>query len=250
LAPSIAEGALITGSKSALADEVWSRRPELVLLRPEEQVRSGSEALRRGFNLAVAALTLILVAPLMVLIALAVKLSSRGPVIYRQLRVGIDRRRPGSSYSGRRTFDHGGQLFTMYKFRTMRHGEPGREVWASLRDARVTAVGAFLRKYRLDELPQLVNVIRGDMNLVGPRPEQPKIFLSLREQVDRYPLRQRALPGITGWSQINQSYDRCIDDVRRKVAFDIEYLSRASAVEDLKILARTVPVVLLRKGSW
>jgi lipopolysaccharide/colanic/teichoic acid biosynthesis glycosyltransferase len=193
--------------------------------------------------------TLILVAPLMVLIARG-EAELAGPVIYRQLRVGIDRRRPSSSYSGRRTFDHGGQLFTMYKFRTMRDGEPGREVWASLRDARVTALGAFLRRYRLDELPQLVNVIRGDMNLVGPRPEQPKIFLSLREQVDRYPLRQRALPGITGWSQINQSYDRCIDDVRRKVAFDIEYLSRASAVEDLKILLQTVPVVLLRKGSW
>jgi lipopolysaccharide/colanic/teichoic acid biosynthesis glycosyltransferase len=162
----------------------------------------------------------------------------------------VDRRRAGSGHSGRRGIDHGGKLFTMYKFRTMREAGGSRQVWATPGDARITAVGNFLRKYRLDELPQLVNVVKGDMNLVGPRPEQPVIFASLREQVNQYTLRQRALPGITGWAQINQSYDRCIEDVRRKVAYDLEYLGRSCATEDLKILLRTVPVVLTKKGTW
>jgi lipopolysaccharide/colanic/teichoic acid biosynthesis glycosyltransferase len=199
----------------------------------------------------VAMVGIVLALPLMVVIAIAIKLTSQGPVFYKQTRVGIDRRAARGG-NWRRTVDYGGRLFTIYKFRTMRAGadRQAQEVWATPEDPRVTSVGRVLRKYRLDELPQLLNVLRGEMNVVGPRPEQPKIFMSLREQVDRYAVRQRVLPGITGWAQINQDYDRCVDDVRRKVSLDIEYLQRASALEDLRILARTLPVVLMKKGAW
>jgi lipopolysaccharide/colanic/teichoic acid biosynthesis glycosyltransferase len=147
--------------------------------------------------------------------------------------------------------DYGGRLFTIYKFRTMRpEAGPTNEVWARPDDDRVTAVGRVLRKYRLDELPQLVNVLRGDMNIVGPRPEQPRIFMDLREQIGGYADRQRVLPGITGWAQINQSYDTSIEDVRRKVRYDLEYIHRQSTMRDLQILMRTVPVMLFKKGAW
>jgi lipopolysaccharide/colanic/teichoic acid biosynthesis glycosyltransferase len=208
---------------------------------------------RRALNVIVAAVALVLCAPLMLLIAALVKLSSPGPVIYKQTRVGLDRRNGEDDHlwRGRRRIDYGGRLFTMYKFRTMR-AEPGQtlQIWARPDDSRVTMVGRVLRRYRLDELPQLLNVIKGDMNIVGPRPEQPKIFMGLREQVDGYAQRQRVLPGITGWAQINQSYDRCVEDVRQKVKYDLEYIGRQSAHRDLAILLRTVPVVLFKRGGW
>ena len=106
-----------------------------------------------------------------------------------------------------------------------------------------------MRKYRLDEFPQLYNVLRGDMNLVGPRPEQPEIFARLSNLIERYADRQRVLPGITGWAQVNHRYDTNDEDVRRKVALDLQYIDRRSPVEDLRIMARTVPVMMLRKGS-
>jgi lipopolysaccharide/colanic/teichoic acid biosynthesis glycosyltransferase len=206
---------------------------------------------RRVLNVAVAAVGLVVTAPVLALIAAAIRLTSRGPVIYRQTRVGIDRR---SRFGGnhRRTVDLGGQPFTIYKFRTMAVDatEQRDECWASPSDPRVTRLGRVLRKYRLDELPQLYNVLRGDMNIVGPRPEQPTIFASLREQIPGYTVRQRVRPGITGWAQINQHYDTCVDDVKRKVAYDLEYLARQSVTEDLKIMLRTVPTVALRLGAW
>ncbi|MDH3457051.1 MAG: sugar transferase, partial [Gemmatimonadota bacterium] len=110
-------------------------------------------------------------------------------------------------------------------------------------------VGRFLRKYRLDELPQLLNVLRGDMNLVGPRPEQPEIFQELRHRVARYPERQRVLPGITGWAQVRHRYDTSIEDVKKKVEFDLEYIERCSAAEDAKIMLMTVPVMVFRRGA-
>jgi lipopolysaccharide/colanic/teichoic acid biosynthesis glycosyltransferase len=206
---------------------------------------------RRGLNVAVAAVSLVLLAPVLLLIALVVRLTSPGPVFYTQTRVGLDRRTAGGG-NWRRQYDHGGRLFTMYKFRTMAEADASgaSQVWATPDDPRITPVGRVLRKYRLDELPQLVNVLKGDMNIVGPRPEQPKIFRALREQVQRYPARQRVLPGITGWAQINQSYDRDIEDVRRKLRYDLEYATRVSAIQDLRIMLRTVPVVVLGKGAW
>lgn len=208
------------------------------------------EAGRRVVNVIVAAGALVLTAPLMAAIAVLVKLTSPGPVLYQQTRVGLDRRRdqngPGDS---RRRADVGGLPFTIYKFRTMRVHESD-EVWATQDDPRITALGRFLRKYRLDELPQLYNVLRGDMNIVGPRPEQPKIFATLREQIEHYPMRQQVRPGITGWAQINQHYDRSIADVRRKVELDLEYVERRSLLEDLSIMARTIPVMIFKRGAW
>jgi lipopolysaccharide/colanic/teichoic acid biosynthesis glycosyltransferase len=195
---------------------------------------------------------LILALPLMLAIALLIKLTSRGPVLYRQQRIGLDRRalsRAGGN--SRRGTDLGGRPFTMYKFRTMHVRPPqgDREVWAAQEDPRVTAIGRVLRKHRLDELPQLFNVLRGDMNVVGPRPEQPLIFVQLREHVEGYQRRQRVRPGITGWAQINQGYDSSLDDVRRKVTYDLQYIRQQSALQDLAIMARTVPVMMLRRGA-
>jgi lipopolysaccharide/colanic/teichoic acid biosynthesis glycosyltransferase len=210
-----------------------------------------SEMAARGLNVIVAVLALILLAPVFLLVAIAVKLTSRGPIFYTQTRVGIDRRwnRTHHLYD-RRATDLGGRVFTIYKFRSMTvDAEKTGAQWATKNDARVTPLGRFIRKTRLDELPQLINVIMGDMNIVGPRPERPCIFQRLRTDIPEYPLRQRAKPGITGWAQINQAYDSCLEDVRRKVQYDLEYLQRQGLVEDIKIMAKTVPVMLLRKGG-
>ncbi len=207
---------------------------------------------RRLLNVVIATLGLVLTLPLMVAIAVLIKLTSRGPVLFTQPRIGLDRRalsRAGGNT--RRHFDHGGRPFTMYKFRTMRVDDAASpEVWAQREDPRVTAVGRVLRKLRLDELPQLWNVLMGDMNVVGPRPEQPSIFVYLREQIQGYQRRQRVLPGITGWAQINRSYDSSVDDVREKLNYDLEYIRQQSAFEDLKIMLLTPAVMLGRRGGW
>ena len=219
------------------------------------QVRVDSLAVdraRRVLNVVIAAVSLVVAAPLMLVIALLIKLSSPGPVFYTQTRVGLDRRDPlDTRGDGRRQVDYGGKLFTIYKFRTMRPStQAAAQVWASPNDSRITPIGSVLRKYRLDELPQLVNVLRGEMNIVGPRPEQPNIFMQLRGEIEGYEQRQRVLPGITGLAQVSHHYDSCVDDVRRKLSFDLEYIRRESAREDLRILLRTVPVMLFRKGAW
>jgi lipopolysaccharide/colanic/teichoic acid biosynthesis glycosyltransferase len=172
-------------------------------------------------------------------------------VLYTQLRVGLDRRFRQSRTDERRKQDQGGKPFMIYKFRTMRVDAEadGRAVWAAEDDPRVTRVGAFLRRCRLDELPQLYNVLRGEMNIVGPRPERPSIFAEMRRTIPEYPLRQCVKPGITGWAQVNQAYDVCVDDVRRKVQYDIEYIQRQSLVEDLRIMSMTIPVMIMRRGG-
>ena len=207
---------------------------------------------RRYLNVAVALTLLVLVFPVMLLVALLVKLTSPGPVLFTQTRVGLDRRYVRPVGHWRRRVDYGGRLFTIYKFRTMYVQKDWNrdQVWAQPDDPRVTPLGRILRGFRLDELPQLVNVLRGDMNLVGPRPEQPKIFQDLRHQVHAYGVRQRVLPGITGWAQINHHYDRSLEDVRTKLSYDLEYVTRQSLLHDAAILLRTVPVVLLRRGAW
>jgi lipopolysaccharide/colanic/teichoic acid biosynthesis glycosyltransferase len=210
--------------------------------------------LRRVLNIAIALIALVLTLPLMLLVMLAVRLSSRGPVFYTQTRIGLNRRQllPGNARCPQA--DCGGKPFTIYKFRTMRvngHGpKQSGQVWATPDDPRITRVGRILRLYRLDELPQLVNVLLGDMDIVGPRPEQPAIFAQLREQIPGYEDRQRVRPGITGWAQINQHYDTSIEDVRKKLAFDLEYISRRSIWEDLRIMLRTLPVVTGKMGGW
>lgn len=203
-----------------------------------------------GFNFVVATAALVLLSPVMLLIALAIKVDSPGPVIFRQLRVGRDRRgeesRETDGDDGHRSEDLGGRPFFIYKFRTMEVNaeEETGPVWASSDDDRCTRVGRFLRRYRLDELPQLWNVLRGEMSVVGPRPERPSYVKVLRREIDEYPDRQKVRPGITGWAQIHQEADRSVDDVRQKVDYDIEYLQRRSLKMDLQIMLRT-PIVML-----
>lgn len=208
---------------------------------------------RRLLNVSLATIGIIVAAPIMVVVAVLVKLTSRGPVVYTQTRVGLDQRTPGAgSENRRRTKDIGGKPFRIYKFRTMQVDAEAKSgaVWATPSDPRLTPVGGFLRQYRLDEIPQLFNVLKGDMNIVGPRPERPQLFETLKLQVEFYHLRQRAKPGITGLAQISQQYDGCLDDVRRKVQFDLDYLRRRSLAQDIRIMLKTVPVVLFRKGGW
>ncbi|MDQ2767205.1 MAG: sugar transferase [Gemmatimonadota bacterium] len=212
-----------------------------------------SEVANRCVNILLASIALVVLSPVIVLVALAVKLTSRGPVVYSQTRVGLDRRRHyiDALYSNRKQ-DQGGMVFTIYKFRTMRADAERNSgaVWATRNDPRVTKLGRILRRTCLDELPQLVNVLKGDMNIVGPRPERPSIFVRLREDLPDYRLRQRTRPGITGWAQINHSYDTSIDDVRAKIRYDLEYLERQCLAEDLKIMVKTVPVMLFRRSGW
>lgn len=202
----------------------------------------------------IAGVALIFSGPVLIVFAALVRLTSPGPIFYSQARVGIDRRRlreNGNTYD-RRGRNLGGLPFMIYKFRTMHVGaeRPSGAVWATREDPRVTTVGRFMRKFRIDEIPQLINVIRGDMNIVGPRPERPSIFSRLCDDIEEYPLRQQTRPGITGWAQINQAYDTSVEDVRMKVRYDLEYLQRQGVREDLRIMARTVPVMIFRRGGW
>lgn len=207
----------------------------------------------RALNVGIAVIALVLLTPVLVLFALLVKITSHGPILYSQTRIGEDRRRRGVARPlvERRACDLGGRPFTIYKFRSMALDAEARggAVWATRGDPRVTAIGRIMRSTRIDEIPQLLNVIMGDMNIVGPRPERPAIFSRLRDDITDYQLRQLAKPGITGWAQINQSYDTCLDDVKSKVRYDLEYIARQSVTEDLKIMLRTVPVMVFKKGA-
>jgi lipopolysaccharide/colanic/teichoic acid biosynthesis glycosyltransferase len=219
----------------------------------EPRVAAGDvldEQWRRVLNFCVALVGIVLTAPLMLLIAILVRATSPGPALFRQLRVGIDRRRlRGDAAHHYRLSDVGGRLFVIYKFRTMYVDAHAAQLWATDGDPRITPVGRVFRKFRVDELPQLFNVLRGDMNVVGPRPEQPEIFVTLRDQIETYSWRQEVHPGITGWAQINLPYDRDIGDARRKLELDLDYIRRKSPMHDLTIMVRTLPVMLGHRGA-
>lgn len=242
----------------AAAEDREVARPPIATL-PAPPLRPLAEAagstrgdrVRRIVNVLAAGVGLLLAAPLMVLIGAAIAVTSGVPILYSQPRIGLDRRtRRAGPAAERRTSDQGGRPFRIYKFRTMRVGTDENQLWASPGDPRVTRLGRVLRRLRLDELPQLYNVLIGDMNVVGPRPEQPRIFLELSRDLPDYAHRQRVLPGITGWAQINHHYDRYLEDVKRKLSLDLEYMERLSAAEDLRIMARTLPVMLRGTGGW
>jgi lipopolysaccharide/colanic/teichoic acid biosynthesis glycosyltransferase len=227
--------------------------PVTALEVPEVEVAERSEFVSRALNVLIAGIALMLLAPLCVIVAALVKLTSKGPVFYTQTRIGLDRRwrRAEADEADRRVEDLGGQPFTILKFRSMTVDaeKNGQAVWAAKHDARVTGIGRILRKTRIDEIPQLVNVLRGEMNIVGPRPERPSIVVRLRESIPEYTQRHRVKPGITGWAQINHSYDSCIEDVKKKVEFDLEYIASQGVWTDLKIMALTLPVMIFRKGA-
>lgn len=189
--------------------------------------RSGRD--RRALNLLVAILGLAVAAIPMLVIGILIKMTSAGPAIYTQLRVGRDNK-----------------LFRIYKFRTMTHTDHCPQVWAGKDDPRITTIGRFLRRTRLDELPQFVNVVLGHMNIVGPRPEQPKIVVKLKNTVDGYTDRHSVLPGITGLAQISQPPDTSIEDVVNKLKLDKFYIDNQSASYDLSIMVKT-PLIMFGK---
>ena len=223
-------------------------------LEPEtaggREISRVEEILLRMANLVVTLLSLTILLPVIIVISVLVRLDSPGPVIYRQLRVGLDRRgrMDTRDRTGRRVNDLGGRPFMIYKFRTMRVDAEfdSGPVWARTNDERATRVGRILRETRMDEIPQFWNVLKGDMAVVGPRPERPNFVLELQKEIDGYRLRNRVRPGITGWAQINRSADQTVEDVREKVDFDIEYVRRRSLWFDLLIMLKTLPVMVER----
>jgi sugar transferase (PEP-CTERM system associated) len=190
---------------------------------------------KRLFDILVSGIVLVLAAPLMLLTALAIKIESgwRGSIIYRQRRVGLN-----------------GAVFEVLKFRSMREdAERDGARWAARNDDRVTRVGRCIRRCRIDELPQLLNVLRGDMSFVGPRPERPEFVHQLEERLPFYRLRHAVKPGITGWAQVCYPYGASFDDSREKLQYDLYYIKKHSLFLDLHILAETLEVVLWGKGA-
>jgi exopolysaccharide biosynthesis polyprenyl glycosylphosphotransferase len=193
----------------------------------------GADAVRRVRDVALSLVLLCATLPLLLIVACLVKLESPGPVLYRQERVGLQ-----------------GRCFCLWKFRSMRtDAEANGPIWAALRDPRVTRVGAFIRAHRIDELPQLINVLRGEMALVGPRPERPSFVEQLVEVLPSFAERTRVPPGLTGWAQVNYPYGASVEDARIKLEYDLHYINERSLLLDLRILARTVSVVLHRSGA-
>lgn len=203
---------------------------------------------KRNLDVILASVALMVLLPVFLLVAIAVRLDSRGPALYKQERVGLNRRRgPGATpiRGNRRKHNSFGRPFTIYKFRSMVSDAEKLTgpVWAKERDPRATRVGAFLRRSHLDEIPQLLNVLKGDMSMVGPRPERPQIFGDLVAQIPEYALRCRTLPGITGIAQIKNGYDDSLKSAARKVRYDLYYIRKGTAVMDVKIMMATALVL-------
>ena len=190
-------------------------------------------AIKRFIDLTASLSLLVISLPLWPVIALGIKIDSKGPVFYTQKRVGRNDR-----------------LFSLIKFRSMiKRAEENGPVWAEENDKRVTQVGRILRALHMDELPQLLNVIKGDMSLVGPRPERPEFVKELEKQIPNYSLRHRAKPGITGWAQVNFPYASSFEDSKKKLEYDLYYVSRMSLFFDSKILLRTIPRIFSGAGK-
>jgi sugar transferase (PEP-CTERM system associated) len=191
-------------------------------------------ALKRLFDIGVSATVLVLAAPLALLTAIAIRIEDGGPAFYSQVRIGQN-----------------GRPFRMFKFRSMAlNAEPnGQAVWADRNDPRVTRVGAFIRKVRIDELPQVFNVLVGQMSFVGPRPERPLFVESLRNSIPFYAERHYVKPGITGWAQVRYPYGASESDARVKLGYDLYYVAHHSLAFDLMVLLQTVEVVLMRSGA-
>ena len=189
---------------------------------------------KRVFDLFCATLLLVLATPIMLVTALLIKLESPGPVLYRQERTGLN-----------------GRSFSIAKFRSMRNDaeKDGKPVWAQANDARVTRVGAVIRKLRIDELPQLFNVLLGEMSLVGPRPERPYFVEQLTQEIPFYALRHSVKPGVTGWAQVRYPYGATVEDSQEKLQYDLYYVKNHTLFLDLVVLMETVSVVLTGKGA-
>jgi len=193
-----------------------------------------SDFVKRTFDVVASIVLLLLTWPIMLMAAVCIYFESGGPVLFRQERVG-----------------KGGRTFNLYKFRSMRHDaeKGGKPQWAKANDDRTTRVGRFIRKVRIDELPQVFNVLRGDMSFVGPRPERPFFVDQLAKQIPYYALRHSAKPGITGWAQVRYPYGATVDDAIEKLQYDLYYVKNHSLFLDLMILISTIEVVLWGKGA-
>lgn len=219
------------------------------------------EALQRLVDILGASIILILTAPIFLVAPILIKLDSPGCVFYKQVRVGQDKRRHNrrkSSYrlkgdrrnGDRRKENTHGQLFVVYKFRSMRQDAEKKSgpVWAKKADPRITKVGKLLRATRSDELPQLLNILKGDMSLVGPRPERPHFVSQFVDTISDYHERLKVKPGLTGYAQVMGGYDTCIEDVLCKLNYDLHYVHNKSFGQDVKILLKTIVVVVCGKG--
>jgi sugar transferase (PEP-CTERM system associated) len=188
--------------------------------------------LKQAVDILAATVLLILSLPITVPIALAIKLSSKGPIFYSQVRTGLN-----------------GKKFRVHKFRSMYQNAEAKGIqWAKKKDPRVTPIGSFIRLTRIDELPQLWNIFKGEMSLVGPRPERPEFDLQLREEIPYYDVRYLVKPGITGWAQVCYPYGASVEDAYQKVAYDLYYIKNYSLFLDLSIAFKTLGVVVLGKG--
>jgi sugar transferase (PEP-CTERM system associated) len=208
-------------------------RPSTLLFADGFRLKALEKFSRRAFSILVSGAVLLLTFPLLPIIALLVKLTSAGPVLFRQIRIGM-----------------GGRPFTILKFRTMGvNAECSGAVWAQANDPRVTRLGSFLRRTRIDELPQLWNVLRGDMNLVGPRPERPEFVAWLSQEIPYYDLRHAVRPGLTGWAQVRYQYGATLEETRRKLEYDLYYIKHMSLGLDLFIMFESVKTILLGRGA-
>ncbi|MBV9748680.1 MAG: exopolysaccharide biosynthesis polyprenyl glycosylphosphotransferase [Acetobacteraceae bacterium] len=218
----------------------WERRLRRVDIDqiPSEWFEAVAEPSRGGiaarvFDILVSLGLLVLTLPLMLLTALLIRLDSPGPVLYRQERVGL-----------------GGVTFTLLKFRSMRaDAEMRGPTWAQAKDPRVTRVGQFIRKVRIDELPQLLNVLRGEMSFVGPRPERSHFVEQLAAAIPNYRKRSLVKPGVTGWAQVNYPYGASIEDARMKLSYDLYYVRNRSLLLDILILVATIRVIVFQEGA-
>ncbi|MCZ7603607.1 MAG: sugar transferase [Melioribacteraceae bacterium] len=191
--------------------------------------------IKRLMDIGISLAFLVFTAPLTLLTAIAIKLDSKGPIFYKQERSGLN-----------------GKVFKIYKFRSMINDaeKASGPIWSMKDDPRITRVGKIMRKLRLDEIPQVINVLKGEMSFVGPRPERPFFVEKLAEEIPLYKRRLRVRPGITGWAQVKHKYDESIEDVKAKLRYDLFYIENMSLRMDLKIIFRTVFVVLFGKGHY
>jgi sugar transferase (PEP-CTERM system associated) len=232
----------LMGVPSVYAQSFYEREMGLIdvdLLQPGWMLYSDgfrfsrtSVLAKRLFDLVLASAFLLMLWPFMLLTAIAVKLESKGPALYHQIRVGLN-----------------GKPFRIYKFRSMRQdAEKNGAVWAQKNDNRVTRVGAFIRNTRLDELPQIYNVLAGHMSFVGPRPERPEFVKSLSEQIPYFDMRHKVKPGLMGWAQLKYPYGASVEDAKNKLQYDLYYTKNHSFMMDILIMIQTVEIILLGKG--
>jgi sugar transferase (PEP-CTERM system associated) len=207
--------------------------PSALIFAQGFRLKASHQASHRIVSMIISGASLLLLLPILPILALLIRLSSPGPILYRQRRVGLR-----------------GRVFTIFKFRTMRQdAEPCGAMWAKKNDERVTRVGRFMRKTRLDEIPQLWNVLRGDMGFVGPRPERPEFVEQLSKEIAYYDLRHVIRPGLTGWAQVRYQYGATIAQSREKLEYDLYYVKHMSLSLDLLIMFETVKTILLGRGA-